>query len=398
MVKKIQKITELKTKKEKELYKKVLGDIIEVLNDFNKIRSLSLDRTKQHKEVITKLIINGKVNPKVKEWLNKNSKYDIAEIDDVPADVIRRLKYGRNYLSKKERKLINELKKKNFKRPTKSLIKDLLNDNKVVNLKDYKLWLKNPKKYDLLGVDTIPLSVVGKTATQIQKNYGTISKKKKYSRLSSSTKGVFISPRNFEEEKKRRYVRINRIIKGTQQGQYTTAHEIGHSYDLLKNKFKKPSQRVIEDMIKIADKFNITGSMFTLKQYNNLSSNEIKQLPNSINKYFKYRLSPKELFADSFAYLLYNPKYVKRNSNNFYNYVIKLEPKLKKLIGTERYKQVERIVKNTKKDKKFMAKEKVRVQKKKLNEELKKLKSRKRIGKKTKEKILSIQKKIKSLK
>lgn len=398
MAKKLQTIKQLKTAQERAIYKKALKDILENLNNFMKFRSFATDRTRQHKKVINKIVINGKLNPQVREWLLDNKKYDIAQIDDVPADIIKNLKYGKRYLAKKERQILNKLKKENFKRPTKQLIKDLLSDEKVVNLSDYKKWVKNPKKYDLLGVDTIPLSVAGKTASEIQKLYGTTPKKKKYSRLASSTRGVFVSPRNFEEIKGRRYIRINRIIKGTAQGQMTTAHEIGHSYDLLKNKFKKPSKSVIDDMIKIADKFNTANELFTLKQYSNLDSMKKAQLPKPLRSYYSYRLSPKELFADSFAYLVYNPSYVKKNARNFYNYVLKLDSRIGKLIGKERYKQVERIVKNTKGDKAFKEKERKRLLIKKYQEEVKKLKSRKRIGSKTKLKIKSLQDKIKRLK
>ena len=64
----------------------------------------------------------------------------------------------------------------------------------------------------------------------------------------------------------------------------------------------------------------------------------------------RYRLNHKELFADSFATFVYDPNFVKKNTPNFYRYVLNLDPRIKKIINKTRNKQVVRIVKGIKKD------------------------------------------------
>ena len=398
MAQQLQSIKSLSSAKDKKLYIETLQKIYEELNNMSKIRSFALDNQRQHKIRITRLVINGKVNPKVTTWLNKNAKYDIVGIDDVPKDVIKRLKYGSNYLTKSDRKILRMLRKINKNRSEKDLIKDLSGNEKILNIKDYNKWIKNKNKYDIQDLDTIPTSVAGKAASVIQKQNKTLSKKKKYSRLSSTTRGVFVrSINSLTGDIKSRNIRINRLIKGTSAANMTIAHEIGHSYDLMKNNFKKPSNEVIEDMKKLAGKINKPAIPFD--EWDKIKEDEAKfKLVNkSVKAYMKYRTSSKELFADSFAYLVYNPSYVKKNAKSFYNYVIKRQPKLKTIIGKSSRKVITNIVKRTKGDKKYLSKERIKNNILKYREVLNNLKNRKKIGKVTLTKIKKIENKIKEL-
>lgn len=396
----LQRATELKTKKEKDLYYKTIKEIYDNVEEsqFNPKRNLNLDRSRQHKIKISKIIVKGKVNPQVKAWLNNSTRGDIVSIDDVPKDIIKKLRYGDNLLTKKERKLLSMIRKINNKRSEKELIKDLMGNEKILPLKDWKKWEKNKKKYDIQGVDTIPDAAGSKAASTISRLRKTTSddRPRKYTRRAASNKGVFMHRKDtITGLMKSRTIKINRLIKGSKSSHATISHEIGHSYDLLKNKFKKPSEEVIKDMKKLAEKIN--PPIMSFSRYENLSLAEESNLPKGIKKYMEYRLSHKELFADAFSYLAYDVAYAKKNARNFYNYVIKRDPKLKSILGKEKAKVVTKIVKTIKKDKVYLEKEKKKLKIKSIQDEIKKLKSRKRIGPKTKDKIKTLETKIKKL-
>jgi len=393
----LQKITDLKTPQEKLIYRKLLNAIYSEITNVHSKRNFSIDRTRQHKIRISKLVINGKPNVKVLRWLKNSTKGDIVSIDDIPKDIIKQLKYGK-ILTKSQRKTLTMLRKINNKRTEKDLIKDFLINKNVLSVEDASKWIKNPVKYDLDGVDTIPKSVAGFVAGKINKLYGSTTKKHKYSRLPSSKKGLFTLPTSATASNTKRLIRINKLIKGKTTGQLTLAHEIGHSYDLLVKKMKKPSLNVLKDMEALAQKLNPPLISFT-KWHILLKENKghLNKLNKSVVNYMKYRLKPVELFADSFAYLVYDPVKVKKNYKSFYAYVVGLDKRLGKIISKQRTNYVIKLVKTIKKDKPFLKNESTKQKIMQIRKEILKIKHYKRIGVKRKAKIRSLELKIRNL-
>jgi len=385
------------TPREKKLYVETLKKI------YNKVvmppvgRNLNLDSQKQHHIRISKIIVNGRVNPKVKQWLNNSTTSDIVSIDDIPKDLIKQLRYGTG-LSKADRRTLAMLRRINNKRAEKTLIKDLSGNEKVLKLSEKKKWLRNKKKYDIRNVDTIPLSVAGYTASQVSKKYNTLTKKKKYTRtLSTQTPGVFISSKSKALINKRN-IRINRLIKGTNQGQTTLAHEIGHSFDKLKRNFKKPPQKVINEMKKVAQKLNKPIVPFNIWEKTKKDHKQFSQIPQHVKKYMAYRLQHQELFADAFAFAMYDINYVKRQCPNFYKYLTNKNKGLSNILTKSKKDHVLKIVKVLKKDKKFLERDRKNRKIIKLQQQIKKIKGFKQVGVKRKQKIKSLQGQIRRLK
>lgn len=399
MVQTLQQISDLKTSKDKLLYRKTMKKVYDELLQFQikGTRRIDLDRQKQHKIRITKIIINGKVNPRLITWLSNPTKMDVVGIDDVDKNAIKSLRYGKNILSKSDRKIKSKALKINANRSEKSLMKDLRQNEKLLPLSKFKTWLNNKNKYDLVGVDTIPKSVVGRISSKLTKknNLTTDKRTKKYVRMSVTTGGYFSSTKNQVEGKRvSRLLRINRLLKGSAQAHIVLGHETGHAYDLVKRKYKKiVDPKLISNMKKLAEIIN--PPIVSFKMYETLNKSMIAK---HIVKYMNYRLSSKELFADAFSFMLYDPKNAKKISPIFYTYLRKRFPSLMKTIGKERNKQITKLVKVLKKDKTFLKKERITKQIKTLNVELAKLKSRKRIGAKTKLKIAKVNKSIKEKK
>lgn len=411
----LQKISDLKTNRAKLLFKSVYNDIIKAVTDWNSplAQNLYYDRQRQSKNRITTLVIEKPnqepyINPEVIAWLRNHRKSDIVGIDDVPKDTIKRLRNPDTY-SKKERRLLAQLRKENNQRPEHKLIKDLLGNEEVLKLSEENAnkWRRNKTKYDIEHVDTIPPQVAGYTASLLAKEYPLTTKKNRYSRMTSSTRGVYrrtfskmentlgaFSPDKENAAIKNRLIRINRILKGSGQGQITLAHEIGHAYDYFKYSFAKPPSDVITDMKVLAQKLNPPTISFEM--YGKMKSAGEK-IPRYIARYMEYRLNHKELLADSFAFLVYNPEYVKTKHKAFYNYLVKANPKLKTILDKGRVKVVTNIVKGIKKDYGYLNRERRAKERTQINNEIDKLKSRTRIGIKTKQKIANLHKKLKNV-
>lgn len=392
MVLKLQKIDDLKTEKEKRLYRKVFNLILkEKLKNTSYLLSKSFisDRSKRAKKRINILVKNGKVNPEIIKWLDKSSRTDLVGFDDLSQKDIKNIKY-QNYLTKSERKKISEIRKINNKRTEAALIKDLMGNENIIPIEQWKKWKKNPKKYDIEGIDTVPISFAGATASEIERRLQTTTKKKKYTRgMGNELYGKFIHYKN--PEVNRRYIHINRLIKGTKESNKTIAHEIGHSYDLLVNKFKKPNLKIIKEMKKMSEIIRPIGAGITFDNWKK------KYFNKKMEKYMKYRNKHTELFADSFVMLMHKPNFVKKNYPNFYNYVTKDERILQPL-KEKRYELAKLIVKRLKGDKKFLQ---LNSLKNKIFEEiviLKKLKSFKKIGKIRKMNIIKQEIKINKMK
>jgi len=393
-MKQLQSRNELKTENDKLLYDKVLNKINESIElNFTSLdskRNLNSDRQKQHKIRVRRLVVNGKMNPKLKIWMENPTKFDVVSIDDIPTDLIKKAKYGK-ILNKSERRTLNLLRKISNKRTEKELLKDLSKNDNILKIKDLKKWKRNKKKYDIEGVDTIPYSVAGEIANELQKQYKSTTKKKKYVRTSINLGGYFRHPKNPLQQKQNRLIRISRILKGTSRGAKVLAHEVGHSIDLAVKGMKKPSKKVLDDMEKLAVKLNPPPISFEV--YKEYRKNKGKR-----NKHMEYRLSHVELFADSFAYIIYNPSRAKKITPYAYNYVVKSVPKMEEIIRKTKNKHILNLVKTIKGDKIFLKREN---QKKLINrklQEIKKIKSYKKIGKKRKDRITKLQYDIKEIK
>lgn len=393
-MKQLQSRNELKTNKDMLLYDKVLKKLNESIEsnfiNLNSKHNLNSDRQRQHKVRIRRLIVNGKINPKLKVWMENPTKYDVISIDDVPQDLIKKVKYGK-ILTKTERKRLNLLRKISNKRSEKELIKDLSRNDNILKIENYKKWNRNKKKYDIDGVDTIPYSVAGDIANELQKKFNSTNKKKKYVRTSINLRGYFRYPKTENQKRKNRFIRISRILKGTTQGSKTFAHEVGHSIDLIIKGMKKPSKKIIDDMEKLAVKLNPPPISFEI--YKEHIRNGGKK-----NKFMEYRLNHKELFADSFAYIIYNTSNAKKIAPYAYNYIVKSVPDMQKIIRKTKKKHILKIVKTIKGDKQFLEKEnKKKLINKKL-QEINKIKGYKKIGNKRKNRISKLQSEIKEIK
>jgi hypothetical protein len=199
-----------------------------------------------------------------------------------------------------------------LKQPVVTTMKDLQRTKNVVNKKQgFDTWKKNPKYYDLHGVDTQPEELISERINTVQRI--TQVPVKFSNRQTMYRKGSYrYQPLNKTDKGK---ITINNKGESLKSVQRITSHELGHAYD--RNILGKTKERRTLNTGNFSF-FNPKAPKQHLKMKEAVK--KISPWKEGRNySYDKYRNSTEELFADWFSGLITKKHIVKKTSKQAYN-------------------------------------------------------------------------------
>ncbi|MCS3901743.1 hypothetical protein [Methanococcus voltae] len=196
--------------------------------------------------------------------------------------------------------------------------KDLLTTKRVIkkgNKKQLDEWKKNPKAYDIRGVDTQPPELMNKRLFYTHKYVGE-PKLQAMQGKKDGRYGYFEWNNDIKEVPKQGFIHINKNIDDV-EFEKTFAHELGHAYDRnIKSNYISDGNylfgKIGNNPLKLRNEvIKITKKIYPYTCENNKSYKKRKDERD-------YRQSNEEIFADWFGTLLINKNKIKKGKS-FYN-------------------------------------------------------------------------------
>jgi hypothetical protein len=226
--------------------------------------------------------------------------------------------------------------------------KDLLTTRNVIKTKeDVKKWKKEPRYYDIQGIDTQPEELMEKRVGVVQSKVGNIPV-----RVNPRLSGSYGRYRHTMTKSDLGFIEMNKDIVGNKKQWYSTLfHELGHAYD--RNLFTKEYDYAQTGNVnfKTGDinfkKMKFLNSPLSFGSMNNKSLKIRDILGKQRDKavfvtrkhspytdeqgkrmitvgygrmtFHKYRMQNNELFANWFSSFMTNKSMPKKESRGFYN-------------------------------------------------------------------------------
>ncbi|MBP2143898.1 hypothetical protein J2127_001067 [Methanococcus voltae] len=222
---------------------------------------------------------------------------------------------------------MKKLRKHFHKMPVDAQHKDLLKSKRVIKQgkkqkKQIEEWKKNPKAYDIRGIDTQPKELIDRRLEFVHKHVGAPKVQKRKFRWKRKD-GVFEYHYNGLGTSKipsQGRIRVDTSYQDKNDIDRIYAHELGHAYDRnIKNKkdrsgfydfhtLGRNSKKLRNEVIKITKKINPYDE---------------EQLLNPLlyrdgEEHIRYRKSNKEMFADWHSAFIMDKNIVKKGKS-FYN-------------------------------------------------------------------------------
>lgn len=194
-----------------------------------------------------------------------------------------------------------------------TIYKDLTTTRNVVTKKNgFNTWKKNPKFYDLHGVDTQLNDLIDNRIDTIQKIVQTPIK---YTNRSHRRyMGVF--KHRLTASDRGEITIYNKNIPTTDKKQQVLAHELGHAYD--NNILSRKNKSLFVNMVGNVDFLNPKYPKNRQKVLGVVK--KVNFWDEGVSSSFdRYRRSSSEMFADWFSAVITNKNYAKKHSKQAYS-------------------------------------------------------------------------------